>query len=94
MPPPLLLATVDEQGATGAEAAASVALLMADAGALAVDQARRPGTRSTVCSWRGGSPTRLSSDSVRCSPKTSAYRVRAVPEMLARIRDTAARTTS
>ena len=38
----LLLSTVDEPGETGAAAAASVARLMTDAGALAVDQAIDP----------------------------------------------------
>ena len=86
----LLLATVDEPGAPGAEAAASVALLMRDAGALAVDQAVDPAEVDRLFLAR-----RLAYPALErlgpvltediCVPR------RAVPEMLARIRKTAAR---
>jgi glycolate oxidase len=84
----LLLSTVDEPGDTGAEAAASIARLMTDAGALAVDQAIDPGEIDRLFLAR-----RLAYPALErlgpvltediCVPRT------AVPEMLGRIRDTA-----
>ena len=85
----LLLSTVDEPGETGAEAAASIARLMTDAGALAVDQAIDPaGIDRLFLARRLAYPALerlgpvLTEDI--CVPRTS------VPEMLGRIRDTAA----
>jgi glycolate oxidase len=85
----LLLSTVDEPGETGAEAAASIARLMTDAGALAVDQAIDPaGIDRLFLARRLAYPALerlgpvLTEDI--CVPRT------AVPEMLGRIRDTAA----
>ena len=85
----LLLATVDEPGDTGAEAAASVAGHMTDAGALAVDQAIDPAEIDRLFLAR-----RLAYPALErlgpvltediCVPRS------AVPEMLGRIRDTAA----
>ena len=85
----LLLATVDEPGATGADAAASVASHMTDAGALAVDQAIDPtdidrlflARRLAYSALERLGPV-LTEDI--CVPRG------AVPEMLGRIRDTAA----
>jgi glycolate oxidase len=84
----LLLSTVDEPGETGAEAAASIALLMTDAGALAVDQAVDTAEIDRLFLAR-----RLAYPALErlgpvltediCVPRT------AVPEMLGRIRDTA-----
>ena len=85
----LLLSTVDEPGETGALAAASIARLMTDAGALAVDQAIDPaGIDRLFLARRLAYPALerlgpvLTEDI--CVPRTS------VPEMLGRIRDTAA----
>ena len=85
----LLLSTVDEPGEAGAEAAASIARLMTDAGALAVDQAIDPaGIDRLFLARRLAYPALerlgpvLTEDI--CVPRTS------VPEMLGRIRDTAA----
>ena len=85
----LLLSTVDEPGETGAAAAASIARLMTDAGALAVDQAIDPaGIDRLFLARRLAYPALerlgpvLTEDI--CVPRT------AVPEMLGRIRDTAA----
>ena len=85
----LLLSTVDEPGEAGAAAAASVARLMTDAGALAVDQAVDPAEIERLFLAR-----RLAYPALErlgpvltediCVPRT------AVPEMLGRIRDTAA----
>ena len=85
----LLLSTVDEPGETGALAAASIARLMTDAGALAVDQAIDPAEIDRLFLAR-----RLAYPALErlgpvltediCVPRT------AVPEMLGRIRDTAA----
>ena len=84
----LLLSTVDEPGETGALAAASIARLMTDAGALAVDQAIDPaGIDRLFLARRLAYPALerlgpvLTEDI--CVPRT------AVPEMLGRIRDTA-----
>ena len=85
----LLLSTVDEPGEAGALAAASIARLMTDAGALAVDQAIDPaGIDRLFLARRLAYPALerlgpvLTEDI--CVPRTS------VPEMLGRIRDTAA----
>ena len=85
----LLLSTVDEPGETGALAAASIARLMTDARALAVDQAIDPaGIDRLFLARRLAYPALerlgpvLTEDI--CVPRTS------VPEMLGRIRDTAA----
>ena len=85
----LLLSTVDEPGEAGAAAAASIARLMTDAGALAVDQAIDPaGIDRLFLARRLAYPALerlgpvLTEDI--CVPRTS------VPEMLGRIRDTAA----
>lgn len=85
----LLLSTVDERGEAGAQAAASIARLMTDAGALSVDQAVEPARIDRLFLAR-----RLAYPALErlgpvltediCVPRT------AVPEMLARIRDTAA----
>ncbi len=85
----LLLATVDDLGAAGADAAASVAAHMAAAGALAVEQAAAPEEVDRLFLAR-----RLAYPALErlgpvltediCVPRA------AVPEMLARIRDTAA----
>ena len=85
----LLLATVDEPGDSGALAAASIARLMSDAGALAVEQAVSPDDVERLFLAR-----RLAYPALErlgpvltedvCVPR------RAVPEMLRRIRDTAA----
>ncbi|GAA1943525.1 FAD-binding oxidoreductase [Microbacterium deminutum] len=85
----LLLATVDEPGETGAGAAASIARLMTDAGALGVEQAASPQEVERLFLAR-----RLAYPALErlgpvltediCVPR------RAVPEMLGRIRDTAA----
>ena len=85
----LLLATVDDPGATGADAAASVARHMSDAGALAVEQAVEPDEVDRLFLAR-----RLAYPALErlgpvltediCVPRA------AVPEMLARIRDAAA----
>ncbi len=85
----LLLATVDQPGDSGALAAASVARLMSDAGALAVEQAVSPEEVERLFLAR-----RLAYPALErlgpvltedvCVPR------RAVPEMLRRIRDTAA----
>ncbi|MET0812381.1 MAG: FAD-linked oxidase C-terminal domain-containing protein [Microbacterium sp.] len=85
----LLLATVDEVGDVGAGHAASIARLMTDAGALAVEQAAAPdeverlflARRLAYPALERRGPV-LTEDI--CVPRT------AVPEMLARIRDTAA----
>ena len=85
----LLLCTVDEPGLTGAEAAASIADLMREAGALAVDEAGEPADIDRLFLAR-----RLAYPALErlgpvltediCVPRA------AVPEMLGRIRDTAA----
>ena len=85
----LLLATVDEPGDAGAAVAASVALLMQESGALAVEQAASPDEVERLFLAR-----RLAYPALErlgpvltediCVPR------RAVPDMLARIRDTAA----
>ncbi len=85
----LLLSTVDEPGDAGAQAAASIARLMTQAGALSVDQAVDPARIDRLFLAR-----RLAYPALErlgpvltediCVPRT------AVPEMLARIRDTAA----
>jgi len=85
----LLLATVDEQGATGAEAAASVALLMEDAGALAVDQAVDPAEVDRLFLARRLAYPALERLGPVLTEDICVPRV-AVPEMLARIRSTAA----
>jgi glycolate oxidase len=86
----LLLSTVDEPGESGARAAASVARLMSDAGALNVEQAASPEEVERLFLAR-----RLAYPALErlgpvltedvCVPR------RAVPEMLRRIRDTAVR---
>ena len=85
----LLLATVDEPGATGAGVAASIALHMTDSGALAVDRAEDPTEIDRLFLAR-----RLAYPALErlgpvltediCVPRS------AVPEMLGRVRDTAA----
>jgi glycolate oxidase len=85
----LLLSTVDDPGATGADAAASIARHMADAGALAVDQAVDDAEIDRLFLAR-----RLAYPALErlgpvltediCVPRA------AVPEMLGRIRETAA----
>lgn len=85
----LLLATVDEPGETGAAGAASIARFMTDAGALGVEQAAAPDEIERLFLAR-----RLAYPALErlgpvltediCVPR------RAVPEMLSRIRDTAA----
>ncbi len=85
----LLLATVDEPGATGAEAAASVARLMTDAGALAVDQAVDPAEVDRLFLARRLAYPALERLGPVLTEDICVPRV-AVPEMLARIRDTAA----
>jgi glycolate oxidase len=85
----LLLSTVDDLGDAGAQAAASLARLMTEAGALSVDQAVDPARIDRLFLAR-----RLAYPALErlgpvltediCVPRT------AVPEMLARIRDTAA----
>ena len=85
----VLLATVDEPGDSGAAVAASVAVLMTDAGALRVEQAAAPDEIERLFLAR-----RLAYPALErlgpvltediCVPRS------AVPEMLARIRDTAA----
>jgi glycolate oxidase len=85
----LLLCTVDEPGATGAEAAASITVLMREAGALTVDQAADAAEIDRLFLAR-----RLAYPALErlgpvltediCVPRS------AVPEMLGRIRDTAA----
>jgi glycolate oxidase len=85
----LLLSTVDDLGDAGAQAAASIARLMSEAGALSVDQAVDPARIDRLFLAR-----RLAYPALErlgpvltediCVPRT------AVPEMLARIRDTAA----
>ncbi|SFR94007.1 glycolate oxidase [Microbacterium sp. cf046] len=85
----LLLSTVDEPGATGAAAAASIARHMTDAGALAVDEAVEPveidrlflARRLAYPALERLGPV-LTEDI--CVPRA------AVPAMLGRIRDTAA----
>ena len=85
----LLLSTVDDLGDAGARAAASIARLMREAGALSVDQAVDPARIDRLFLAR-----RLAYPALErlgpvltediCVPRT------AVPAMLARIRDTAA----